>query len=105
MDTMFKLGRKVVFTKELLDARLGPHDEQYYNEERFIFIGQQRYALRGPSKTEESAWEYNELFEVTRDQVTAYHITTDYQDLLRKDLEETEARRNASGKEDQPKEE
>jgi hypothetical protein len=104
MDTMFKFGRKVVFSKTILDARLGKHEESYYDEERFITFGEQRYALRGRSRTEESSWEYNELFEVTRDQVTAYHITTDYQDLLQKDLEENEARRNAEGKKEEGKE-
>ncbi|MDF2923257.1 MAG: hypothetical protein K0R57_2171 [Paenibacillaceae bacterium] len=91
MDTMFQFGRKVVFTKTELDARLGRHDEQYYDEERFVAFSGQRYALRGRSRTAELTWEYNEVFEVTRDQVTAYHITTDYQDLLQKDIEERQA--------------
>lgn len=102
MDTMFKLGRKVTFPKEWLDMKLGVHDEGYYDEERFIVIGQQRYALRGRSRTEEGSWDYNEVFEVTRDQVTAYHITTDYQDLMAKDLEERKARGEYTEKEDKP---
>lgn len=95
MDTMFQFGRKVVFTKAQLDARLGRHDEEYYDEERFVSFSGQRYALRGRSKAEELSWEYSEVFEVTRDQVTAYHITTDYQDLMAKDLEERQARERA----------
>lgn len=104
MDTMFKFGRKVVFPKSYLDARLGQHDEAYYDEERFISIGEQRYALRGRSRTEELSWEYNELFEVTRDQVTAYHITTDYQDMLEKDLEGQEKRSPEDKRGEEPKE-
>lgn len=102
MDTMFKFGRKVTFPKDWLDLKLGKHDDAYYDEERFITIGEQRYALRGRSRTEEVSWEYSEVFEVTRDQVTAYHITTDYQDLMAKDLEERKARGEFVEKEDKP---
>lgn len=104
MDTMFKFGRKVAFSKEWLDLKLGKHDDAYYDEERFITINEQRYALRGRSRTEEASWEYNEVFEVTRDQVTAYHITTDYQDLMEKELEERRARGEMPEKEDGPRE-
>lgn len=88
MDTMFQFGRKVVFTKEQLDAKLGRHDEAYYDEERQLTIAGQRYALRGRSKGETPSWEYSELHEVTRDQVSAYHITTDYRDVLGSDEED-----------------
>lgn len=80
MDTMFKFGAKVTFTKEVLDAKLGVHDAAFYNEERMIRIGEQQYVLRGPSRTEENAWEYNEVFEVAREDASAYHVTTDYRD-------------------------
>lgn len=105
MDTMFKLGRKVVFTKDMLDARLGVHDEEFYSTEQFITIGEQRYTLRGKSreaKEGELAWDYSELFEVTRDQVTAYHITTDYQDMMAKDLEERTNQQAQEGGQEKP---
>lgn len=82
MDTMFKFGKKMTFTKDQLDSKLGFHGTQFYSEERFIVVDGQRYALRGPSRTEPDAWEYNELFEVSRDEVSAYHITTDYRDEM-----------------------
>ncbi|RAU94018.1 hypothetical protein [Paenibacillus sp. YN15] len=104
MDTMFKFGRKITFSKEWLDLKLGAHDEAYYDEERFITIGQQRYALRGRSRGSEGSWDYNEVFEVTRDQVTAYHITTDYQDMMAKDLEERKARGEFADEENKPRE-
>ncbi|WP_438444619.1 hypothetical protein [Gorillibacterium sp. sgz5001074] len=85
MDTMFQFGRKVVLTKEELDAKLGAHEEAYYDEERFLTVSGQRYALRGRSKQEKPAWEYSELHEVSRDQVTAYHVTTDYRDEFDKE--------------------
>lgn len=82
MDTMYQFGRKVTFTKEQLDLKLGVHDAAYYGEERFITLDGQKYALRGPSRTQENAWEYSELFEVGRDEVSAYHVTTDYRDEM-----------------------
>jgi hypothetical protein len=85
MDTMFQFGRKVTFTKAHLDAKLGVHDEEYYNGEQFLTISGQRYALRGRSKSDEPAWDYSELHEVSRDQVSAYHITTDYRDEFDKE--------------------
>jgi hypothetical protein len=98
MDTMFQFGRKVVFTKDHLDTKLGTHDEAYYDGEQFITIAGQRYALRGRSKAEPQAWEYSELFEVTRDQVSAYHITTDYRDEF--DEDDVESKPAAGGGED-----
>lgn len=96
MDTMFQFGKKVTFSKGQLDASLGVHDEAYYDDERFVTIDEQRYALRGRAKAggeaSEPAWDYMELFEVTRDQVTAYHITTDYRDILDQDLQEIRSR-------------
>lgn len=99
MDTMFQFGRKVVFTKAELDAKLGVHEEAYYDEERFLTVAGQRYALRGRSRTASApAWEYSELHEVSRDQVSAYHITTDYRDEFDKEDGDDgaggEARRN-----------
>lgn len=88
MDTMFQFGRKVIFTKEELDAKLGVHEEAFYDEERFLTVGAQRYALRGRSREATvPSWEYSELHEVTRDQVSAYHITTDYRDEFDKEDE------------------
>lgn len=81
MDTMYQFGRKMTFTKRVLDEKLGEHAAEFYDEERFITIGEQKYALRGRSRTEENAWEYSEIYEASRDQVTAYHITTDYRDI------------------------
>jgi len=92
MDTMYKLGRKVTFTKQELDRKLGVHEAAYYNEERFLTVGGQKYALRGPSRTEENAWEYNEVFEVHRSEVSAYHITTDYRDEFDKEEDEPESK-------------
>lgn len=87
MDTMFQFGRKVTFTKAQLDAKLGTHDAEYYDGEQFVTLSGQRFALRGRSKSEEPAWDYTELHEVTRDQVTAYHVTTDYRDEFGKEDE------------------
>lgn len=82
MDTMYRFGKKVTFTKEELDRKLGFHGTEFYAQERFIVIEGQKYALRGPSRTEADAWEYSELFEVGRDEVSAYHVTTDYRDEM-----------------------
>lgn len=80
MDTFYQFGGKVTFTKEALDAKLGVHDAAFYNEERVILIDEKQYVLRGPSRTEENAWDYNEVFEVARGDVQVQHITTDYRD-------------------------
>lgn len=93
MDTMFQFGRKVTFTKEQLDAKLGVHDEAYYDGEQFLTISGQRYTLRGRSKSEAPAWDYSELHEVSRDQVSAYHITTDYRDEFDKEDDEPEEKK------------
>lgn len=82
MDTLYQFGKKVSFTKDQLDSKLGVHDAAYYADERFIVLDGQKYALRGPSRQQPDAWEYSELFEVGRDEVSAYHVTTDYRDEM-----------------------
>ncbi len=76
-DAIYKLGAKVVFTKQQLDRVYGEQSHDFYNEERFIEMHGQQYILRKPAAVDEFVWQYNEVYETNRADLQA-HENTDY---------------------------